>query len=76
MADDKDSAKKPSNLPMTLVVTGMGLFSIEQFGLGKLGGPNSGIHIDGTILSILVLAPIALVVAGAVMFMMRRMRRR
>jgi len=62
-------------LASTLVVVGMGLFSIEQFGLGKLEGPDHAFHIDGTILSALVIAPIALVAAGAVVFMVGKVRR-
>jgi hypothetical protein len=62
-------------LASTLVVVGMGLFSIEQFGLGKLEGPGHSFHLDPTILSILVLAPIVLVAAGAIVFMVGKMRR-
>ncbi|MEO8759115.1 MAG: hypothetical protein ABI398_15345 [Devosia sp.] len=62
-------------LASTLVVVGMGLFSVEQFGLGKIEGPGHSIHLDGTVLSILVLAPIALVAAGAVVFVVGKMRR-
>ena len=62
-------------LASTLVVVGMGLFSVEQFGLGKLEGPGHNVHLDGTVLSLLVLAPVALVAAGAVVFMVGKMRR-
>lgn len=62
-------------LASTLVVVGMGLFSVEQFGLGKIEGPGHAIHLDGTVLSILVLAPVALVAAGAVVFVVGKMRR-
>lgn len=62
-------------LASTLVVVGMGLFSLEQFGLGKLEGPDHSFHLDGTVLSILVIAPVALVAAGAVVFMVGKMRR-
>ena len=62
-------------LASTLVVVGMGLFSVEQFGLGKIEGPGHSIHLDGTVLSILVLAPVALVAAGAVVFVVGKMRR-
>ena len=62
-------------LASTLVVVGMGLFSVEQFGLGKLEGPNHSLHLDPTVLSIMVVAPIALVAAGAIVFMVGKMRR-
>ena len=62
-------------LAYTLVLVGMGMFSVEQFGLGKLEGPNHSFHLDGTLLSILVIAPIVLVAAGAVIFMVGKMRR-
>jgi hypothetical protein len=62
-------------LASTLVVVGMGLFSLEQFGLGKLEGPDHSLHLDPTLLSIMVVAPIALVAAGAIVFMVGKMRR-
>ena len=62
-------------LAYTLVLVGMGMFSVEQFGLGKLEGPNHSFHLDGTLLSILVIAPIVLVAAGAVIFMVGKVRR-
>ena len=62
-------------LASSLVVVGMGLFSIEQFGLGKLEGDGRSFHLDGTILSIMVLAPLVLIAAGAVVFVVGKMRR-
>ena len=67
--------KRYVKLAYTLVLVGMGLFSLEQFGLGKLEGPNHSFHLDSTLLSILVIAPIVLVAAGAVIFMVGKMRR-
>ena len=62
-------------LASTLVVVGMGLFSLEQFGLGKLEGPDHAFHLDPTVLSAMVIVPIALVGAGAVVFVVGKMRR-
>lgn len=62
-------------LASSLVLVGMGLFSLEQFGLGKLEGDSHSVHLDGTILSLLVLAPLALIVAGAIVFVVGKMRR-
>jgi len=62
-------------LASTLVLVGTGLFSLEQYGLGKLEGPDHSVHLDGTILSLMVLVPIGLVVAGAVVFMWGKIRR-
>ena len=62
-------------LASSLVVVGMGLFSIEQFGLGKLEGGGRSFHLDGTIRSIMVLAPLVLIAAGAVVFVVGKMRR-
>lgn len=62
-------------LASSLVVVGMGLFSLEQFGLGKLEGDNHSFHLDGTILSIMVLAPMVLIAAGAIVFVVGKMRR-
>ena len=61
-------------LASTLASLGLGIFFIERFGLSELQ-KNGSIHIDGTILSIMVLAPIVLVIAGAVVFMVGKMRR-
>jgi hypothetical protein len=63
-------------LASTLVVLGMGLFSLERFGLGKLEGPDHAVHLDGTLLSLLVIAPLLLIAAGIVVFFAGRMRRR
>ncbi len=62
-------------LASTLVLVGTGLFSLEQFGLGRLEGTSHSVHIDGTILSLLVLVPIGLVAAGALVFVVGKMRR-
>ena len=62
-------------LASTLVLVGMGLFSLEQFGLSRLEGPGKTVHLDGTLLSLLVIAPVALVAAGAIVFMFGKMRR-
>lgn len=58
-----------------LVIGGMALFSLEQFGLGKLSSPDHPIHLDSNLVSLLVLAPIVLILAGAVVFVVGRMRR-
>ena len=62
-------------LASSLVLVGTGLFSLEQFGLGKLEGGSHSVHLDGTILSILVLAPLVLIAAGAIVFVVGKMRR-
>jgi hypothetical protein len=76
MATTPPAKPKKSTLAWTLVILGMGLFSIEQFGLDKIEGPNKAVHLDPNLLSVLVIAPFALVIAGAVVFMVGRMRRR
>ena len=62
-------------LASTLVLLGIGLFSLEQFGLTRMAGPTGQAHLDGTLLSVLVLAPLALVAAGVVIFIIGKMRR-
>jgi hypothetical protein len=67
--------KKPyTKLAWTLVVLGMALFAFERFGLSELGSPGS-LKLDETVWSILVIAPIVLILAGCVVFMVGRMRR-
>lgn len=62
-------------LAYTLIIIGMGIFAFERFGLSEIVGPNRSLHLDGTVLSILVIAPIALVAAGCLVFMFGKMRR-
>jgi hypothetical protein len=62
-------------LASTLVLVGTGLFSLEQYGLGRLEGPDHSVHIDGTLLSVLVILPLALVAVGAVVFVVGKLRR-
>jgi hypothetical protein len=61
-------------LASTLVLFGSAMFTLERFGLSKVEDGHT-LHIDGTILSILVILPIALVLAGAIIFMVGKMRR-
>lgn len=68
-------AKPYLRLAWTLIIVGMGLFGFERFGLAEFTGPGKLLHLDGTLLSILVVAPLALVLAGIVVFMYGRMRR-
>jgi len=62
-------------LASTLVLVGTGLFSLEQFALSRLEGDSHSVHIDGTILSLLVLVPLGLVAVGAAIFVVGKMRR-
>ena len=70
------STKPYMKLAYSLIVIGMGIFFIERLGLSNMSGPNqTGLHLDGTVLSILVIAPVALVIAGCLIFMIGKMRR-
>ncbi len=64
-------------LAATLASIGAGLFMLERYGLNELQGLNNGqgIHLDPTIMSVLVIAPFALILAAAVIFMVGKMRR-
>lgn len=62
-------------LASTLVLVGSGLFTLERYGLQRIEEPGHPLHIDPTLLSLMVLVPIGLVVAGAVIFLVGRMRR-
>lgn len=61
-------------LASTLASVGLGIFFIERFGLAELS-KNGSMRIDGTLLSIMVIAPIALILAAAIIFMIGKMRR-
>jgi len=73
MATEKNT-KPYVKLAGTLASLGLGIFFIERLVLSELN-KNGTMHIDGTILSILVIAPILLILAGAVIFMFGKMRR-
>lgn len=62
-------------LASTLVLIGMGLFTLEQYGLSRIEEPGHPLHLDGTVLSLLVIVPMLLVVVGALVFVVGRMRR-
>jgi hypothetical protein len=70
------TAPKPYiKLASSLVLIGMGLFSLERLGLDRFESPTHPLHIDSTVLSLLVLVPVALVAAGALVFIVGKMRR-
>jgi hypothetical protein len=68
------NSKPYVKLAGSLAGLGLGIFFIERFGLSELQ-KNGSIHIDGTILSLMVIAPVVLVIAGAIVFMVGKMRR-
>jgi hypothetical protein len=70
------STKPYVKLAYTLIIVGMGIFAIERLGLSNISGPNhTGLNIDGTLLSVLVIAPVVLILAGCLIFMIGKMRR-
>ena len=71
-----DQATKPYvKLASTLVLVGMGIFALERYGLQQVEAPSNPLHLGGTVLSLLVLVPVAMIVAGALVFVVGRMRR-
>lgn len=62
-------------LASTLVLLGMGLFTLERYGLSRMEEPGHPLHLDGNVLSLLVIAPLLLVAVGAIVFVVGRMRR-
>lgn len=58
-------------LAMTLVGLGMAIFFFERYGLSQW----QGVHLEGWMISVMVLAPVLLVLAGGVVFVVGRMRR-
>jgi hypothetical protein len=62
-------------LAATLVLVGMGLFTLERYGLGRLGQDGAPPHIDPTVLSLLLIVPMLLIAAGAVVFVIGKLRR-
>lgn len=73
----KPSAKPHVKLAYGLIIAGMAIFMLERFGLSNMSGPNhTPLHLDGTLLSLMVIAPVALILAGCVTFMVGSMLRR
>ena len=58
-------------LAYTLVAIGGAIFFFERYGLSQM----QGIHLAGWLISVLVIAPVALVLAGLAVFLVGRMRR-
>ena len=58
-------------LAYTLVIVGMAIFFFERYGLSQM----AGVHLAGWLISILVIAPVALILSGCAIFMVGRMRR-
>ncbi|MEP7241736.1 MAG: hypothetical protein ABI697_12690, partial [Devosia sp.] len=59
-----------------LLLLGVGLFALERFGLKGDSSGGQPAHIDPNLLSLLVIAPLVLIAAGAIVWMVGRMRRR
>lgn len=62
-------------LASTLVLFGMGLFTLERYGLTRIEEPGHPLHLGPNLLSLLAIVPIALIVAGALVFVVGRTRR-
>lgn len=62
-------------LAWSLTIVGLALFAIERFGLSEITGSGGPLHLDETLLSILVVAPVLFVLAGILVFMYGKMRR-
>jgi hypothetical protein len=60
-------------LAYTLIAIGMGIFALERLGLSELSSMR--LHLAGWLIATLVVAPVALVLAGCAIFMFGRMRR-
>jgi hypothetical protein len=74
--DMADQPTKPYvKIASTLVLVGMGIFTLERFGLQQAESPGQQLHLGSTLLSLLVLVPVAMVVAGALVFVVGKMRR-
>ncbi len=59
-ADGCDGTKPYVKLASTLVLVGMGIFTLERFGLSQFSSPSHPLHVSGALLSVLVIAPVVL----------------
>jgi hypothetical protein len=69
-----NNSKPYVKLAATLCSLGIGLFFLERLGLGEFK-KYFDVHINEIILSVLVIAPFALIISGALVFMIGKMRR-
>ena len=60
-------------LASTLVVVGAGIITLERMGLARWVSPNG--HMNGILLTVLVVLPVVLIAAGAIVFLVGKMRR-
>jgi hypothetical protein len=58
-------------LAYTFILLGMAIFFFERYGLSQM----SNVHLAGWLISILVIAPVALILSGCAIFLFGRMRR-
>jgi hypothetical protein len=58
-------------LAYTLVAIGGAIFFFERYGLSQM----QGVHLAGWLITILVIAPVALVLSGLAVFVVGRLRR-
>jgi len=56
-----------------LVVAGMGLFTLERYGLGRVSP--EGLHLNAWVANAMILIPAALVLAGILTYLFGRIRR-
>jgi len=62
-------------LASTLVLLGMGLFTLERYGLQRIEEPGNPLHLGSVLISLLVIVPVVMIIAGALVFVVGRMRR-
>ena len=62
-------------LASTLVLLGMGLFTLERYGLSRMEEPGHPLHLNGVLLSAFVIVPMTMIAAGALVFVVGKMRR-
>ena len=67
-----DSRTKPYvKLAGSLVGLGMAIFFLERLGLSQM----TGLHLAGWLISMMVIAPVILVISGCAVFLFGHMRR-
>jgi hypothetical protein len=69
-----NNSKPYVKLAATLCSLGIGIYFLEQFGLREIT-KYFQLHMNEVILSLLVILPFALIISGALVFMIGKMRR-
>lgn len=69
MQSPKGATRPHIKIAYMLILFGMSIFMLERYGLNWMSGQSgTGTHLGGLVLSILVAAPMVLIIGGCLVF--------